>query len=203
VQSVTPPRRLDPPSQDAFEVCVLGHLRDVKDPFRAAEASRRLPSDSTIRIVHIGGVLQPEMADMARAEEARNPRYRWLGELPRGRAVRRLARCRAMVLSSVMEGGAHAICEAIACGVPILASRVPGNVGLLGEDHPAYFEVGDTEALAVLLLRAERDPVWLAALRARSIARQPMVSPDAEREALAAVLFGDGVTSRGEGSTAR
>jgi putative glycosyltransferase (TIGR04348 family) len=188
VQSVCPPAKVPPPVMDCFEVCVLGHLRDVKDPFRAAAASRLLPADSTIRIVHIGGALQPEMADIARAEEARNPRYSWLGELPRGRAIRRLARSRVMVLSSTMEGGAHAICEAIACGVPIIASRISGNLGLLGEDHPAWFDVGDTARLAELLLQAERDPRWLNALRDRSISRRPLVAPETERRALSRVL---------------
>ena len=99
-QSVPPPRFHVRPRPGAFEVCVLGHLRPVKDPFRTARAARLLPSDSRVRVLHLGAALSPEMAEEARAEAARNPRYRWLGELPRWRALRVLARCRLLVLTS-------------------------------------------------------------------------------------------------------
>ncbi|NIP73887.1 MAG: TIGR04348 family glycosyltransferase, partial [Gammaproteobacteria bacterium] len=59
--------------------------------------------------LHAGGALEPAMAQEARQEMAENPRYRWLGELPRWRARRVLARSRLMVLSSRVEGGANVI----------------------------------------------------------------------------------------------
>ncbi len=46
VQSAERPRGRIAPKQNAFEVCVLGHLRPVKDPFRAARAARLLPESS-------------------------------------------------------------------------------------------------------------------------------------------------------------
>ena len=76
-----------------------------------------------------------------------------------------------MVLSSLSEGGANVISEAIVAGVPILVSRMDGNVGLLGSDYPAYFPVGDTRALARLLRRIEDDAQFVATLR-RAIARR-------------------------------
>lgn len=157
------------------EICVLGHLRAVKDPFRAAMAARRLPPESPLRIVHYGAALTPAMARRARAEMRRNPRYRWFGERASVRGV--LATARAMVISSRLEGGANVVSEAIASGTPILASRVDGNVGLLGRDYPGYFAYGDTAALARLM---QRDPAPLARAIAR---RRPMVSPARERAA--------------------
>jgi glycosyltransferase involved in cell wall biosynthesis len=136
---------------------VLGHLRPVKDPFRTAEAARLLPASSRIRVLHAGAALSPAMEHQARAEEAINSRYRWLEDLPRWKALRLLARSRLLVLTSLMEGGANTISEAIAAGVPVLASRIPGSVGLLGTQYPGYFPVGDTAALAALLTRAETD----------------------------------------------
>jgi glycosyltransferase involved in cell wall biosynthesis len=62
---------------------------------------------------------------------AANPRYRWLGELPRWQALRVLARSHVLVLSSLTEGGANVISEALALGVPIVASRIAGSMGLL------------------------------------------------------------------------
>jgi hypothetical protein len=76
----------------SFDVCVVGHLRSVKDPFRTALAARLLPSSSRIRVLHIGGAMNEEMAARARAEMKVNPRYLWLGEQPRWRTRRILAR---------------------------------------------------------------------------------------------------------------
>lgn len=181
-QSASPPAPPPRPSADALEVCVLGHLRPVKDPFRAARAARLLGPSSRIRVLHLGAALSLEMETEAREEAASNPRYRWLGEVPRPEALRVLARSRLHVISSRMEGGANAVCEAIACAVPTLASRIPGSIGLLGSDYPGYFPVADTAALASLLERAEGDPAFYRELRERCLRLKPLVAPGRERE---------------------
>jgi putative glycosyltransferase (TIGR04348 family) len=174
------PSVIDPRS--SFDVCVLGHLRPVKDPFRTALAARLLPTSSRIQVLHAGAALSPEMDKQARAEEAINPRYRWLGDLPRRKALRLLARSRLFVLTSLMEGGANTISEASAVGVPVLASRIPGSVGLLGADYPGYFPVGDTAALAALLTRAETDTKFYKKLEAWCRRLRPLFRPARERE---------------------
>ena len=138
-----------------FDVCVIGHLRAVKDPFRTAMAARSLPESSTIRVLQIGGAMTDGMADRARKEMSAHKRYRWLGEQRQGRVRRILSKSSLSVLSSRMEGGANVLSEAIAASVPILASRIDGNVGILGANYPGYFEVGDTAQLTRLLRRAE------------------------------------------------
>jgi putative glycosyltransferase (TIGR04348 family) len=165
-QSVPSPSRLWPKAKTSFDVCVLGHLREVKDPFRTALAARLLPATSRLRVLHVGQALSAEMARRAQAEMAANRRYHWLGELPRWRALRVLACSHLLVLSSLSEGGANAISEALAMRVPIVASRIPGSIGLLGEAYPGYFPVQDTAALAHLLYRAETDTAFYAALAA-------------------------------------
>lgn len=180
-QSVTAPPGRFLPKKNVFEVCVLGHLRPVKDPFRAAMAARQLPTSSRIQVVHVGGALTDGMRIQADAEATANPRYRWLGELPRWQALRVLARSRMLVLTSQMEGGANAVSEAIACAVPIISSRISGSIGLLGEDYPGYFPVGDTQALADLLIRVETDAGFYQALQAWCEKLKPMVDPDSER----------------------
>jgi len=57
------PRR---PARRNFDVCVIGHLRDVKDPFRAALAARQLPADSRIRVIHLGKAHTAEFASQAK-----------------------------------------------------------------------------------------------------------------------------------------
>jgi putative glycosyltransferase (TIGR04348 family) len=171
-----------------FAVCVLAHLRAVKDPLRAAHAARLLPPTSRVVVRHAGRALDPALADEARAEMAANRRYRWLGELPREGALALLAGSRLLVVSSLLEGGANVVSEAIAAGVPVLASRIPGSVGLLGESYPGYFPVGDGDALAVLLHRAETDAPWLADLQARCRALQPLVDPAREQQSWCELL---------------
>jgi putative glycosyltransferase (TIGR04348 family) len=181
-QSATRPRGRFPPRRDVFEVLVLGHLRPVKDPLRAAAAARLRPASSRLCVLHAGAALTPEAAEAARHEEASNPRYRWLGPLPRWRALRLLARVRALVLTSQLEGGANVVSEALACSVPVLSSRIPGSTGILGSDYPGYFEVGDAEGLAILLGRAEDESAFLADLRRRARSLSSLVSPARERE---------------------
>ena len=173
-----------PPRKRSFEVGVIGHLRDEKDPLRVALAARRLPSTSRVRVVQVGGALTPDWEERARREESENPRYRWLGERPRHEARRWLGRSRLMVLPSRMEGGAHVISEAIVGDTPILASRIDGTVGMLGARHPGYFEVGDTAGLARLMERAEADGTFLECLREAGRRWASRFSPETERHAL-------------------
>jgi putative glycosyltransferase (TIGR04348 family) len=170
-QSAIPLRHVQRRPTRHFDVAVIGHLRAVKDPFRAAKAARRLPASSRIRIVHLGAAETPQWAAAAKAEMAANPRYVWRGDRPRAEVRRLLGRARAMVLSSLSEGGANVISEAVAAGVPVLATRIDGSVGLLGRGYPGYFPVGDSEALARLLNRIETDAAFLKRLQ-RAIARR-------------------------------
>ena len=188
-QSVRAPRRLEPPRR-SFLVTIIGHLREVKDPFRAARALAHLPQASRIRIVQLGGAMGAPFAREARALMKREPRYRWRGEVGHADAMRWLARSHVMVISSLMEGGAHVVSEAIAAGVPVVASRIPGNVGLLGGRYPGYFPAGDERALAALLARAETDGKFLRRLELGVKARRALTDPAAERRAIARLVAG-------------
>jgi putative glycosyltransferase (TIGR04348 family) len=187
-QSVPPlPRRL-PPLRGAFEVLVIGHLREEKDPLRAAQAARNLPANSRTRVVHFGMAYDAHWAEAAMAEMTANPRYQWRDEVPGWIVRRAMARARLMVLSSIMEGGANVVSEALVAGIPILASAIPGSIGLLGRDYPGYFPVRDTAALTALLRRAETDGSFLDSLRQHCTARAPLFSPERERDAWQVLL---------------
>jgi putative glycosyltransferase (TIGR04348 family) len=179
-QSVVAPLSLPPHRAGVFEVCVMGHLRPVKDPFRTAQAARLLPATSRIRVLQLGAALSDDMAEQARTEMTVNPRYIWKGERPRGEALRTLARCRLLALTSQMEGGANVISEALAVGVPVVSSSISGSIGLLGRDYPGYFPYGDTEALAALLSRVESDEAFYRDLQQRCERLRPLVDPERE-----------------------
>jgi putative glycosyltransferase (TIGR04348 family) len=165
-----------------FTVCVIGHLRPVKDPFRAALAARQLPPSSRIRVLHVGGAMSKGMAARARAEMKVNHRYLWLGEQPRWRTLHIMSRSHLCVLSSSLEGGANVLSESIVASAPVVASRIPGTVGILGEDYPGYFTVGDTRELRRPLIRAETDPVFLSLLRSKCGELAELFEPEREKK---------------------
>jgi putative glycosyltransferase (TIGR04348 family) len=152
-----PPVAAAEPRDGCFEVAFLAHVRPVKDPLLPARAVRLLPAGSRIVLTHAGGTRDEESRRAVAAEAAENPRYRWLGPLPRAEALAVLARSRLLVLSSRHEGGANVVTEALALGVPVVSTHIPGSTGLLGDDYPGYFPVGDAGALAAALHAAERN----------------------------------------------
>ena len=186
-QSADPEVRHAPPA-GRFRVCVIGHLRAEKDPLRAVAALSLLPDEERIEVVQIGGALDPALGSEAGDWMAREPRYRWLGALPHARALGWLAKSHVLVVSSVMEGGANVIAEAARIGTPVLASRVSGNIGMLGRRYPGYYPLGDQAALAALIRRAASHRKFLKALHGALRERRHLFSPAAERRALAVVL---------------
>ena len=186
-QSAVPLRRSKPLAR-TFEIVVIGHLRAEKDPFRAALACRFLPSASRIRVLHLGRAMSADMQAEAQHLMAAERRYRWLGEVPHWRVRRYLARSRALVISSRMEGGANVASEALAGNIPILASAVSGNIGMLGAEYAGYYPVEDERALGALLARFETDAAFRRQLQAQCRLRRPLVSEKRERATLAALL---------------
>ena len=186
-QSAEPVERRRP-SEKSFEVVVIGHLRTEKDPFRAALAATLLPPASRIRVIQAGGARDPILAAEAESLMRDNQRYRWLGEVSHEEVRDLLSRARLLVQSSFMEGGANAISEALAAELPVVASDIPGNIGMLGAGYPGYYPPGDEQALARILQKAERDAGFYAKLQAGCEMRRHLVSAEHERESLRALI---------------
>ena len=186
-QSSNTTLRASPPAK-GFRLAVVGHLRGEKDPFRAALALSLLQKRDGLQIVHIGDALDPALGEEAKRWMAREPRYRWLGSLPHPRALGWIARSHALVVSSVMEGGANVIAEAARIGTPVLASRVSGNLGMLGRRYPGCYELYDQAGLARLIARAADDAGYYKKLKLALRARRPLFAPAAERSALLQVV---------------
>jgi len=168
-------------AEDCFQVCLIGHLRAVKDPLLAIEAVRKLDPLSRTRIVHAGAAADDALEARAReASDEKGSRYRWIGALPHEEARVLIARSHALLLTSRAEGGANVLSEALAIGVPILASRVNGVEGLLGAGYPGLFPPGDADALAEALARAEHDEIFYRRLELAGRKLAPMVAPSWE-----------------------
>jgi putative glycosyltransferase (TIGR04348 family) len=149
----TPARQTLPKTRQHLRAVMVGHLRDEKSPTTLFEAAQLLAGRPDIRIDHIGAPLDPALAALATDTMAACPAYRWLGGLPHEATRRRIQRAHLLVHASRMEGGAHVVMEAVRSGTPVIASRIPGNVGMLGADYEGYFEWADARGLADLLLR--------------------------------------------------
>ncbi|HWI35225.1 MAG TPA: selenoneine biosynthesis selenosugar synthase SenB [Burkholderiales bacterium] len=181
------PRLVHKPPKAPFRVAVIAHLRAEKDPMRAAAALEQLP-DRDLEVVQVGEALDSRLGAEAEQMMKREPRYRWLGSLPHRKALQWMATSHVLVVSSVMEGGANVICEAARIGTPVIASRMSGNVGMLGGDYPAYYPVADHTALARLLSQAKHDAAFYRRLKKALHARRALFAPAAERRALLGVV---------------
>ncbi len=186
-QSTPARRRLDK-TERHLRALMVGHLRDEKSPRTLFDAARLLAQRHDILIDHIGAPLDPALGRLAEACAAALPTYRWLGELPHRATTARIQRAHVLVHASRMEGGAHVVMEAIRSGTPVIASRIPGNLGMLGADYPALFAVGDAGGLAALLARARDDPAMLESLRVHCARRAPLFEPARERACLRRIV---------------
>jgi putative glycosyltransferase (TIGR04348 family) len=152
-------------AENKFKVCVIGHLRAEKDPLRAALAVRHLPRDCRIEVTHVGQALDDKLEKKARSEVKRNPRYHWIGQLSHRKSREVLARSHLVCITSKMEGSSNVLSEALASGVPVIASKISGLMGTLGSKFPGFYPVGDTQQLRRLLIRAESDEKFYKSLK--------------------------------------
>ncbi len=172
----------------SFDIVQVGHLRHEKDPFTPISALRHLPTDSAIRLLQIGNALDQHHADAMRVVLKHETRLKWLGALDHATTRQRIKRAHLLILASKMEGGANVIVEAITAGVPVIASHISGNRGMLGDDYPGYFPFGDAHACAKLMLRAETDDVFYKRLMRACGKRAQKFAPHREGAAIRACV---------------
>jgi len=183
-----PARRTLPRTGRHLRALMVGHLREEKDPQTYFAAARQLAQRPDILFDHIGDALAPALGAEATALSVALPSYRWLGGLTHTPVRGHIQRAHVLVHPSRMEGGAHVVMEAIRSGTPVLASRIDGNLGLLGADYTGVFEPGDAAGLAALLRRARDDAAMLPALQMQLASRAPLFSPAAENAALRSLV---------------
>jgi putative glycosyltransferase (TIGR04348 family) len=173
--------------RDMFDITMVGHLREEKNPdcFMQAAAMTKLPDT---RFIQIGGALDASLAEQARIMQHHHPHYRWLGNLSHAKTRRLIRHSHLLAVPSNMEGGANVIIEAIRSGVPVLASDISGNRGMLGEGYAGYFPVDEPSALASLIARSMQEPAFYAILQKQCTRRAPLFAPLREQTALSQLL---------------
>jgi putative glycosyltransferase (TIGR04348 family) len=184
----TTSRKTLPKTDKHLNAVMVGHLRDEKMPQTLFEVARLLKDDKAIRITHIGAGLDEKLAEDAMKTEALCAGYTWARGLKHAQTRSRIQRAHVLVHTSKMEGGAHVIMEAVCSGTPVIASRMDGNVGMLGSGYDGYFPVGDAQALAALLRRCKNEPSFLDHLAGQCELRAPLFAPAAEQAALLALV---------------
>ena len=180
-QSAPPLPKKRRPAKMHFDICLIGHVRDVKDPLRGALALRDVSESSKLRLIHMGKAHNNAWEKRGLAEMKRNPRYLWQGEKAGWQVRRELGKTNLMIITSLSEGGANVVSEALVAGVPVIASKINGNVGMLGKDYSGYYPVGNEKALQKLLLKCENDKMFLADLTKRCKARAKLFKPAEEK----------------------
>jgi putative glycosyltransferase (TIGR04348 family) len=185
-----PARKTLAKTERHLRALMVGHLRPEKSPQTYFDAARLLVRRPDILLDHIGAALDPALGVQATSSMTESPHYRWLGGLSHAATRKRIQAAHVLVHPSRMEGGANVVIEAVRSGTPVLASRIDGNVGLLGESYDGYFPVDHASALASLLRRLRDEPAMLLHLQRQCEARAPLFDPAQESAALHA-LIGD------------
>ena len=187
LQSTTPRRTL-PKTSRCIRAVMVGHLREEKSPRTLFEAAALLSQHPDIFIEHIGAEHDPALARLAHQTAEHCPHYQFTGPLSYPRTRHQIQRAHVLVHTSVMEGGAHVLMEAMCSGVPVIASRIAGNLGMLGADYAGLFPVGDAQALADMLVRFRHDGAFANLLKQQCAARAPLFSAQAERKGLLTIF---------------
>ena len=187
----TPRRQSVRKTTHKLRALMVGHLRSEKSPETYFAAARALARRHDIVLDHIGAPLDAELGKQARQLALEVPTYRYLGEQTHEQTRARIARAHVLVHPSRMEGGAHVVMEAVMSGTPVLASRIDGNVGMLGADYAGYFDCGDADQLANALIecregqKGQTQPSNKLAQLARQCSfREKLFEPVAEQTSL-------------------
>lgn len=176
------------PKRETFTATVIAHLRPVKQPHIAVAAIELLAKSLDMQLIVAGSRLDDDYGQRVANLAKQSPRAEWVGALSRRATKQLVASSHICIVPSSAEGGANVVSEAIAAGTPILCTSIPGNLGLLGNDWPGAFPVGDATALAALIERAATEKSFLDDLCLRTRKMQSMVDPSTERQAWHALL---------------
>jgi glycosyltransferase involved in cell wall biosynthesis len=151
---------------DAFIGTFVGRLHPVKDVDTLLAAATRVPG-LTLVVVGDGPERERLEAEAGRLDVA--ARVRFLGESSQVAEILRASD--AFLLSSHGEGMSNALLEAMACGLPSLASRsVGGAAELLEPNRGLLLPDGDSEVWATAIGRLLGEPALGASLGAAAAA---------------------------------
>jgi len=161
------------PSRRPFRIVMAGRLTRQKDYPTMLEALALLRKQRTldVRLVILGdGPDRPALEAKAHQLGVADG-IEWSGWVKNIHAV--MARCDVFALTSIYEGFANVLVEAMACGLPVISTDCPsGPAELLeGGTHGFLVPVGDAAAIADAVHALSEDPAVYADYQRRARAR--------------------------------
>ena len=165
---------------------IASHMRAVKQPFFVVEALALL--DDSVRVKLMGTEIDPGSAELAKKLMQSEPRFEWLGEQTYEQTITWMNCSLATINTSLAEGGANSVGESIVMGRPVLASRIEGNVGMLGEGYDGYFSPDSPAELAELMHKICSDRSFQAHLENQVKKQSTKYSRENERKGWLALL---------------
>jgi glycosyltransferase involved in cell wall biosynthesis len=147
-------------------ILALGTLEPRKNLIRAIEAFAHLEGDDRPPLVVAGAKGWKNDEVFAKSRELGiEERIRFLGYVDEDERAPLLAEARLLVLPSLLEGFGIPVVEAMACGTPVLTSKV-GGLPEAGGDAALYVDPTDVVAIRDGMAKALHDE----ALRRRMVA---------------------------------
>lgn len=143
--------------EDWFNLVIVGRLDSVKGHHLAiqAAASENLPRNLHLHIVGVGPC-EPVLRALAEHNKIAQ-RVHFLGF--RRNVYDYIAHCDALLMPSLHEGLPYTLLEAMALGIPIIASKVGGLAEVLQDGDTALLvQSGDAEVLAQAIARLHKEP---------------------------------------------
>ncbi|MDA7526020.1 glycosyltransferase [Verrucomicrobiales bacterium] len=183
------PTRMKNRSPGLLNVVLSSHLRPAKAPLLVLESLALLPKSIAVQVDHYGHAEDPDLGRYAlNASKIPRSKYSWHGNKPHKEMLATFAQADLLLNTSQVEGGANTLCEAIQMGLPCLATSIPANAGMLGEDYPGLFPMDDAQALAMLIERSTSDADFHDQLTLKVEMRAPFFTRQAEVEAWQKVI---------------
>jgi glycosyltransferase involved in cell wall biosynthesis len=165
-----PQGSVDCGAENEFRILFVGRLHSQKNVGALLESAAALAALPGARVVvEIVGDGPERPALTKRAEQTGAARVlRWHGWLDKQQVLACYQRAHVFVNPSRYEGMPNTVLEAMACAVPVVASRIGGNEDLVVEGETGFlFDLDAPQALTALLQRLRLHPSLGPGLGAR------------------------------------
>lgn len=147
-------------TDDVFRVVYAGGLTPRKGAHYLLQAFRELDLPNS-EFIHMGTIAD-EMKPFIR--KYANEKFQFLGHVPQSQMQKHYTQSSVFVIMSVEDGFAMVICQAMACGLPVICTNNTGGKDLIGGDGHAGFviPIRNVDALKEKLLILHSNPELLA-----------------------------------------
>lgn len=142
-----------------LRLLAVGNLVAGKSMDLIIEALHLAGARSEARLTIVGEGPQHSNLEALASRLNLGGRVRLEGAQPPETIPGHMAEADVLVLASRSEGRPNAVLEAMAAGLPVIASRIPGVTEIVRDGETGLlFDCGDAQALAGCVLRLEGDP---------------------------------------------